>query len=77
MEKIDERGKICPLPLFHTKRKIESMKTGEEIEIIADDSTAKETIPKWSKQHGHHIVSIEEKEDYFRIVVRKGELKKE
>ena len=26
MQKIDERGKICPFPLFHTKRKIESMK---------------------------------------------------
>ena len=72
MEKIDERGKVCPIPLFHTKMKICSMRPGEEVEIIVDDSTAKETIPKWSKQHGHDIISIEDNEDHIRIVVRKG-----
>ena len=46
MEKLDVRGKICPFPLFYAKRKITEMKPGEELEIIADDSTAKETIQK-------------------------------
>lgn len=73
MEKIDERGKVCQIPLFHTKRKIESMKSGEEVEVIVDDPTAKETIPRWSNEHGHNIVSIKDDEDYFRIVIRKGE----
>ncbi len=78
MEKIDERGKVCPFPLFHTKRKICSMRSGEEVEVIVDDPTAKETIPKWSKQHGHDIVSIEDiigtegAEDHIIIVIRKG-----
>ncbi len=76
MEKIDERGKVCPIPLFHTKRKICSMRSGEEVEVIVDDPTAKETIPKWSKQHGHDIVSIECDKEYFRIVVRKGDNRK-
>lgn len=73
MEKIDERGRVCPIPLFHTKRKIESMKPGEEVEIIIDDPTAKETIPRWINEHGHYTVSIEDQGDHFRIVVRKGE----
>ena len=76
MQKIDERGKICPFPLFHTKRKLESMKPGEDVEIIIDDPTAKETIPRWSKEHGHEIVSIYDVENHFRIVVRKGDNKK-
>lgn len=76
MKKIDERGKMCPLPLFHTKRKIESMKSGEDVEVIVDDPTAKDTIPKWSKQHGHDIVSIEDNGDYLRIVIRKSDNRK-
>lgn len=76
MEKIDERGKVCPIPLFHTKRKIEIMKLGEEVEVIADDPIVKETIPRWSKEHRHNIVSIEDNEDHFRIVVRKGDNRK-
>lgn len=72
MQKIDTRGKVCPLPLFYTKQKIEKMKIGDEIEIMADDPTVKETIPKWGILHGHEILSIEDIEDnQFRIVVRK------
>jgi tRNA 2-thiouridine synthesizing protein A len=72
MEKIDERGKVGPIPLFHTKRKIESMKSGEEVEIIANDPSEKKTIPRWSNEHGHDIVSIADHGDHFRIVIRKG-----
>ncbi|MBE0521824.1 MAG: sulfurtransferase TusA family protein [Candidatus Methanoperedenaceae archaeon] len=70
MEKLDVRGKVCPLPLFYAKRKISEMKPGEEIEIIADDLTAKETIPKWSKLHNHEIVSMENEGKNFRIIIR-------
>lgn len=77
MQKIDARGRVCPLPLFYTKHKIDKMKIGDEVEIIADDPTAKDTIPKWSRRHGHDVVSIEDIEDnQFRIVVRKKEDKK-
>lgn len=76
MHKIDARGRICPLPLFYIKHKIEDIEIGDEVEIIADDPTVKETIPKWSRDHGHEIVSIDVEEKCFRIVVRKKEDKK-
>ena len=71
MQKIDVRGRICPLPLFYTKRKIEEMKAGEELEVIVDDPTAKETIPRWSREHGHEVLTIEEQGNCFKVVVRK------
>ena len=71
MEKLDVRGKVCPLPLFYAKRKISEMKPGEEIEVIADDLTAKETIPKWSKLHAHEVISIKDEGDFFRIIIRR------
>lgn len=70
MEKLDVRGKVCPLPLFYAKHKISEMKSGEEIEIIADDLTAKNTIPKWSEIHNHEIVSMDNEGENFRIIVR-------
>lgn len=73
MEKLDVRGKICPFPLFYTKRKITEMKPGEELEIIADDSTAKETIQKWSRLHNQEILKIEDEKSYFRIILKKRE----
>lgn len=72
MEKLDVRGRVCPLPLFYAKRRISEMKPGEELEIVADDLTAKETIPKWSKLHNHEVVGIEDEGNLFRIIIRRG-----
>ncbi len=71
MEKLDVRGRVCPLPLFYVKQRISEMKPGEELEVVADDATAKETIPKWSRLHGQEVVSIEDKDAFFRIIVKK------
>ncbi len=71
MEKLDVRGKVCPFPLFYAKRKINEMKPGEELEIIADDATAKETIQKWSKLHDQEIIKIEDEDTFFRIILKK------
>ncbi|NJD77526.1 MAG: sulfurtransferase TusA family protein [Candidatus Methanoperedens sp.] len=71
MEKLDVRGKVCPLPLFYVKRKMSEMKPGEELEVITDDQTAKETIPKWSKIHDQEVVSIEDEGNFIRIKIRK------
>jgi TusA-related sulfurtransferase len=71
MQKIDARGRVCPLPLFYTKKKIEELKTGEELEILTDDATAKNTIPKWSKEHGHEIIKVEELGSELRMIIRK------
>ncbi len=71
MERLDVRGKVCPFPLFYTKRRLSELKNGEELEIIADDVTAKETITKWSKLHEQEVVSIMDEGGFFRIIVRK------
>ncbi len=71
MYKLDARGRVCPLPLFYTKKKIDELKTGEELEVLTDDSTAKDTIPRWSREHGHEIVRVEELGSDFRVIIRK------
>lgn len=47
------------------------MKIGEVLEVIADDPTAKSTIPQWSRMHDHEVISMEDKGDFFRIVIKK------
>ncbi len=72
MHKIDARGKVCPLPLFYTKKQIDRLKNGEELEVLTDDVTAKDAIPQWSREHGHEIVSIEESGSEFKLTIRKS-----
>lgn len=71
MHRLDARGRICPLPLFYAKKKIDELKKGEELEVLIDDATAKSAIPQWSKQHGHEIVKVEELGSELRVTIRK------
>lgn len=71
MEHIDLKGKVCPFVLFHTKKKLETMPSDSELEVILDDPTAKETISGWCKAHGHKVIDIKEKEDHIEIVIIK------
>ena len=71
MHKLDARGRVCPLPLFYTKKEIEKLKSGDELEVLTDDVIAKNTIPKWSREHGHEVVRIEESGNELRVVIKK------
>ncbi len=71
MERIDLKGKVCPFVLFHTKKKLETIKRDSELEVILDDPTAKETISGWCKAHGHRVIEIIEKEDHIVIIIKK------
>jgi len=71
MHKIDARGKVCPLPLFYTKKQIDGLKTGEEFEVLTDDVTARNAIPQWIKEHGHEIVKIEVSGIDLKVTIRK------
>lgn len=71
MHKLDARGRVCPLPLFYTKKEIEKLKSGDELEVLTDDFIAKNTIPKWSREHGHEVVRVEESGNELRVVIRK------
>ncbi len=71
MHKLDARGRVCPLPLFYTKKEIERLKSGDELEVLTDDDIAKDTIPKWSREPGHDVVSIEESGSELRVIIKK------
>ena len=71
MHKLDARGRVCPLPLFYTKKEIEKLKSGDELEVLTDDAVAKNTIPQWTKEHGHEIVKIEESGSDFKVTIKK------
>ncbi|MCE8426087.1 MAG: sulfurtransferase TusA family protein [Candidatus Methanoperedens sp.] len=71
MHKLDARGRVCPLPLFYTKKEIEKLKSGDELEVLTDDAIAKDTIPQWSREHGHDVVKIEASGGDIKVVIRK------
>lgn len=71
MECIDLCGKVCPFVLFYTKKRLETVAPGEELEVLTDDATAKETISGWCRTHRHEILEISEAEGRIKIIIKK------
>ncbi len=70
-EKLDTKGEVCPMPAVLTKRRIESLRVGEVLEVTGDCAPALENIEKWARNHGHEVLEISKSGDYFSIKIKK------
>ena len=70
-DKLDVRGECCPYPLILTKKRVESLKSGEILEITADDPVAPQNIDSWAKKSGNKLISVRQEGNIFRILVQR------
>ena len=68
---LDLRGVPCPLNFVKTKIELDKMQSGEKIEVWLDPGEAIESVLPSIVQEGHKILSQEEIENYFRILILK------
>jgi len=55
-----EAGEIgCGQLVFELHRRLDSMRPGERIEIVAEDPGAPTDLPAWCRMTGHTLVSAD------------------
>ena len=69
---LDLRGVTCPLNYVKTKLKLEEMKVGQVLKVLLDDGESIINVPRSAKEDGHRILEIKQIEDYFEVLVEKG-----
>ncbi len=70
MVEIDVRGKVCPYPVIVTLEKLSSLKKGEVLEILTDESLAVRRIPEEAKRMGLKV-EVEKMESWWKIKIEK------
>jgi tRNA 2-thiouridine synthesizing protein A len=68
---IDARRHRCPVPTLRLRRALETLSTGAEVELVADDPMARIDVPHFVREAGHTLVSIDEDAPVLRFRVRK------
>ena len=68
---IDARGAFCPGPLMELIAALKLCEVGEEVEVWSSDRGSAKDIPEWVAKVGHEVVSNEEQDGYWSIVVKK------
>ena len=68
---LDCIGLYCPMPIVKTAEKIKGLKTGEVLEVVADDIGIKLDMPAWCKATGHEFLGMEEAGNEIKLYVKK------
>jgi tRNA 2-thiouridine synthesizing protein A len=70
-EKLDIKGKMCPMPVAFTKRKLESMASGQLLEVLGEGDLEFDNVQRWVKSNGHDVVKASRNGAEFRVLIRK------
>ena len=68
---LDCVGLYCPMPIMKTLEKIKELKTGEVLEVIADDKGIKKDMPAWCEATGHEFLGLDEEGGEIKVYVKK------
>lgn len=71
-QSLDCVGLYCPMPIVKTAERIKRLKTGEVLEVVADDKGIKMDMPAWCQATGHECLGFEEKAGEIRVYVKKA-----
>jgi tRNA 2-thiouridine synthesizing protein A len=69
---LDAKGLECPMPLLKAKKAIESMESGQILEILGTDVGSKVDLPGWCERVGHTFLGVKEEKDFYKFYIRKG-----
>jgi TusA-related sulfurtransferase len=71
--RIDIRGEVCPYTFVKSKLAIESMESGEVLEIILDHAPAAENVPRSLSNEGHEVLEVKQiSPREWRVIVQKA-----
>jgi len=68
---LDVKRLLCPMPVIRLSEMIDTIDSGDLIEMVATDPGVLHDIPAWCRVHGHKIIEISEKTDEIVLLVEK------
>lgn len=68
----DLRGLNCPLPVLKTRKRLQSMRTGDRLTVETTDPLGALDIPAFCQEDGHRLVDSTSVDGGHRFVIEKG-----
>ncbi|SCY85729.1 TusA-related sulfurtransferase [Lysinibacillus sp. TC-37] len=69
---LDAKGLSCPMPIVKTKKAMDTLVTGEILEVQVTDKGALADIPAWAKAGGHVILDQSEVAGVITFLIQKA-----
>jgi len=59
------------MPVAFTKRKLESMASGQLLEVVGEGELEFDNVQRWVRNNGHEVVEASKSGAEFRLLIRK------
>lgn len=69
---IDCKGLSCPMPIVKAKKSIDTLTSGQVMQLEATDKGAIKDFQAWVKQTDNEMVHMEEENGVYRFFVKKS-----
>lgn len=71
---VDARNTRCPIPLLRAKQALKGLQTGDYLQVLATDPTAKGDFDAMLKHLPHTLVAYDNGDEFDTFVIHKGDL---
>lgn len=68
---LDAKGLSCPMPIVKTKKEMDTLQTGELLEVHATDKGAVKDFEAWARTAGHELLEQTEEDGVFKFFIKK------
>ncbi len=69
---IDAKGLACPMPIVKAKKGIDSIQSGQVMELQTTDKGSMNDFQAWVNQTKHELIEAREENGVFTFLVKKG-----
>ena len=69
---LDAKGLACPMPIVRTKKTMDTIESGQILEVHVTDKGALADIPAWASSGGHTILEQSEEEGILKFWIQKA-----
>ncbi len=69
---LDVKGMSCPMPIVRTKKEMDTLNSGDILEVHVTDKGALADMPAWANAAGHTIVEQSETTDVITFFIKKA-----
>ena len=69
---VDAKGLACPMPIVRAKKALDTLASGEIMEVQATDKGSVNDFTAWINQTKNELVKQEESDGVYKFFVRKA-----
>lgn len=68
---LDATGLLCPLPVLKARKRLSVMKSGDVLDMLADDPAAVVDVPHFCTEAGHELLESSDAAGVLRFMIKK------